>query len=81
MADGQCMDLHVEPSGAKCWRLKYPVDGKSGCMPSACIRPCRCRPLGKKRAAIKDQIGGGLEPVHEKRRAKLAMWDVAVTER
>lgn len=71
MADGQGMYLQVTPSGAKYWRLKYRVDGKErvhaiGVYPTVSLLAAR-----KARDAIKDQIRGGLDPSHEKRRVKL----------
>lgn len=71
LADGQGMYLHVAPSGAKYWRLKYRVDGKErvhaiGVYPTVSLLAAR-----KARDAIKDQIRAGLDPSHEKRRVKL----------
>ena len=71
LADGRGMYLEMTPSGAKYWRLKYRVDGKErvhaiGVYPTVSLLAAR-----KARDAIKDQIRGGLDPSHEKRRVKL----------
>jgi integrase len=71
LADGQGMYLHITPSGAKYWRLKYRVDGKErvhaiGVYPTVSLLAAR-----KAREVIKDQIRAGLDPSHEKRRVKI----------
>ena len=71
LADSQGMYLHVAPSGAKYWRLKYRVDGKErvhalGVYPTVSLLAAR-----KARDAIKDQLRAGLDPSHEKRRVKI----------
>lgn len=71
LADGQGMYLHVAPSGAKHWRLKYRVDGKERVHAIGVYPTVSLLAAWKARDATKDQIRAGLDPSHEKRRVKL----------
>ncbi|MBN3777950.1 tyrosine-type recombinase/integrase [Burkholderia sp. Ac-20345] len=70
LADGQGMYLEIMPNGSKYWRLKYRIDGKEkrmalGVYPAVTILAAR-----KASDEIKDQLRGGLDPSHEKKRVK-----------
>ncbi|WP_118181569.1 tyrosine-type recombinase/integrase [Paraburkholderia phosphatilytica] len=72
LADGQGMYLEVMPNGSKYWRLKYRIDGKEkraalGVYPAVSLFAAR-----KARDAMKDELRAGLDPTHERRRAKIA---------
>ncbi len=71
LADGQGMYLEVMPNGSKYWRLKYRIDGKEkrmaiGVYPAVTLLAAR-----KARDEIKDQLRGGLDPSHEKKRVAM----------
>jgi hypothetical protein len=65
------MYLEVMPNGSKYWRLKYRIDGKEkrmalGVYPAVTLLAAR-----KARDDIKEQLRGGLDPSHEKKRVKV----------
>lgn len=70
LADGQGMYIEVMPNGSKYWRLKYRIDSKEermalGVYPAVTVLAAR-----KARDEIKEQLRGGLDPSHEKKRVK-----------
>ncbi len=72
LADSGGLYLEILPAGGKYWRMKYRANGKEsrlafGVYPTITLLQAR-----KARDAAKDQLAQGLNPAHEKKRAKLA---------
>ncbi len=68
--DGDGMFLLVHPNGSKYWRMKYRFNGKHklasfGVWPAISLKEAR-----ERRAAAKQQIKSGINPVEEKRKIK-----------
>lgn len=72
LSDSDGMYLLITPSGGKCWRLKYRVDGKEkvlalGTYPEVSLSEAR-----EKRAAARKQLANGIDPGAVKKAKKAA---------
>ena len=68
--DGGGLHIEIHPNGAKYWRLKYLVNGKEkraglGVWPEIGLAVAR-----QKRAAYREQLSAGFDPIQEKRNDK-----------
>ena len=72
LSDGKGLYLHVQPSGAKYWRLKYRFGGKEkllalGVYPESSLAQARAASEDARR-----QLANGIDPGLERRIAKIA---------
>lgn len=72
MADGGGLYVQINPNGSRYWRLKYRFDEKQktlalGIYPDVTLAEARHR-----RSAAREQLANGIDPGHERRKAKQA---------
>jgi integrase len=72
MGDGKGMYLLVQPSGTKCWRLKYQLDGKEKLLALGVFDDVGLALARDRRDEARKLIARGIDPVVAKRREREA---------
>lgn len=71
LPDGNGLQLNIKPDGRKVWEIRYTIDSKAkkttgGTYPTVSLKEARA-----KRDQLKSKVSEGINPIEEKREAKL----------